>query len=115
LSVSARAEVLDKVLPPWDPTSLLPALVVLVFVCLLAASSRPNLRTGALVLAVLWAAFRLGTDEWFSADVGPILQVELPLGEARKWFYVILLEALTPIALAIGIVLVRLSNRNRRT
>lgn len=107
----ARAEVLDKVLPPWEPFVLGCALVAFAVTVVLALSSRRTLRAAGFTFAVLWAVYRIGTDEWFSEDVGPHIRVELPAGEARVWLGTILLEGLVPLVAAVGIDVVR---RNRR-
>ncbi|WP_437751871.1 hypothetical protein [Sorangium sp. So ce1389] len=107
----ARAEVLDKVLPPWDPLVLGCALAALVVTVALSLSAKKSLRAASFALALLWAVYRIGTDEWFSDGVGPHLRVELPAAEARVWLGAIVLEGLAPLVAVVGIEVVR---RNRR-
>ncbi|MDC3954395.1 hypothetical protein [Polyangium jinanense] len=102
----ARAEVLDKVAPPWEPFVLGCTLVALAVTVALALSGKKTLRAAGFVVALLWAVYRIGTDEWFSEDVGPHIRVDLPAGEARVWLGTIVLEGLVPLVavLVIGAV-----------
>ncbi|MDI1480475.1 hypothetical protein [Polyangium sp. y55x31] len=93
----ARAEVLDKVAPPREPLVLGCTLIALVVTVALVLSGKKALRAAAFVVALLWAAYRIGTDEWFSDDVGPYIRVELPAEEARVWLGTIVLEGLAPL------------------
>ena len=107
----ARAEVLDKVLPPWEPFVLGYALAALVVTVALSLSAKKTLNAAGLAFALLWAVYRIGTDEWFSDDVGPHIRVALPAEEARAWLGTIVLEGLAPLVAFVGIEVVR---RNRR-
>lgn len=93
----ARAEVLDKVAPPWEPLVLGCTLAAIAVTAALVLSGKKTLRAAAFVVALLWAAYRIGTDEWFSDDVGPYIRVEFSAGEARVWLGTIVLEALAPL------------------
>jgi hypothetical protein len=103
---TARAEVLDKVAAPWETSLLGTTLVVVAVVCALAASKWKSLRAGGVALALVWAAIRLGGDEWFSDDVGPPLRVELGEG-ASLWFGAMLAEAFAPFVLVLVVVVLR--------
>ncbi|WP_437498499.1 hypothetical protein [Sorangium sp. So ce1099] len=102
---------LDKIVPPWDPLVLGCALAALVVTVALSLSAKKSLRAASFALALLWAVYRIGTDEWFSNDVGPHLRMELPAAEARIWLGTIVLEGLAPLVAVVGIAVVRRSRR----
>ncbi|MDC0749683.1 hypothetical protein [Polyangium mundeleinium] len=109
----ARAEVLDKVAPPWEPFVLGCTLVVLAVTVALALSAKKTRRASGFVIALLWALYRIGGDEWFSDDVGPYIRVELSAGEARVWLGTIVLEGLAPLVAVLVIVAVTTSRYRR--
>ncbi|MDI1443072.1 hypothetical protein [Polyangium sp. 6x1] len=109
----ARAEVLDKVAPPWEPLVLGCTLVALVVTVALALSAKKAQRVAGFVIAILWAVYRIGGDEWFSDDVGPYIRVELSAGEARVWLGTIVLSGLAPLVAATLIVAVTTSRYQR--
>ncbi|HVK65367.1 MAG TPA: hypothetical protein VM694_12875 [Polyangium sp.] len=109
----ARAEVLDKVPPPWEPFVLGCTFVALAVTVALALSAKKARCAAGFVLACLWAVYRIGGDEWFSDDVGPYIRVELSAGEARVWLGTIVLEGLAPLVAVLVIAAVTTSRYQR--
>ncbi|MDI1433277.1 hypothetical protein [Polyangium sorediatum] len=109
----ARAEVLDKVPPPWTPLVLGCTLVALAVTVALALSAKKMQCVAGFVLACSWAVYRIGGDEWFSDDVGPYLRAELSAGEARVWLGTIVLEGLAPLVAVLVIAAVTTSRYRR--
>ncbi|MFY2556961.1 hypothetical protein ACN469_04975 [Corallococcus terminator] len=95
------AEVLDKQQVPWEPAPVLATLVMSSLCALLVLWRGGRLWRVACVLSVLWAVVWL-QDDFFSADVGPVLQAELSLTEARTYLGFLLVEALLPAVVTLG-------------
>ncbi|MCP3169375.1 hypothetical protein [Myxococcus qinghaiensis] len=96
-----RAEVLDKQQAPWAPAPVLATLAVCMLCALLVLWRRGGLWRVACALSVLWAVVWFQND-FFSADVGPVLQAELSSSEARTYLGLLLAEALLPAVVTLG-------------
>lgn len=102
LPASAAAEVLDKITQrPWDGGPIALTAFVTALCAAMAWSPWTRLRAAAVGLAILWACFRIGVDEWFSVDLGPALRAELPPGPTFAWWpRVVILQAVIPLLVA---------------
>ncbi|NVJ23710.1 hypothetical protein HUW62_21010 [Myxococcus sp. AM011] len=95
------AEVLDKQQAPWEPAPVLATLVMSMLCALLMLWRRGRLWRVACALSVFWA-FVWFQNDFFSADVGPVLQAELTSTEARTYVGLLLVEALLPAVVTLG-------------
>lgn len=95
------AEVLDKQQAPWEPFPVMATVMVSALCALLVLWRRDGLWRVACALSVLWAFLWLQND-FFSADVGSVLKVELSSAEARAYLGLLLVEALLPFAVTLG-------------
>lgn len=109
IPATAAAEVLDKVTQrPWDTGPIAMTAILTALCAAMAWSPWPRLRALAVGLAVAWAALRIGTDEWFSADLGPALRAELPAGPVSAWWpRTVALQAAVPLLVSIALSIVR--------
>jgi|GEM_PF-4363128 len=99
-----QAEVLDKQQAPWEPAPVLATLVMSMLCALLVLWRRGGLWRVACALSILWAVVWLQND-FFSADVGPVLQAELSSSEARTYRGLLLVESLLPAVVTLGVLL----------
>ncbi len=84
LPITARAEVADKCLPPWDGLSILSTVLAVALVCLLAWSRSWPRALAAFTLSVLWGWARFDVDDlrWHFAAA---LRAELAPSVLRAW------------------------------
>ncbi|NTX56636.1 hypothetical protein [Myxococcus sp. CA039A] len=95
------AEVLDKQLAPWESVPVIATVMMSALCALLVLWRRDGLWRVACALSVLWAFVWLQND-FFSADVGPMLRAELSSPEARAYLVLLLVETLLPFIVTLG-------------
>ena len=104
--VVARAEVMDKVTPPWAPPLLLLTAGV-TGVCMLLAWRPGWLRTAlALLLSGVWLALR-SADDIYTSDVGPAIRAEFSAAEASTWLWMATAQVVLPLLVTAGLLLAR--------
>jgi len=101
------AEVLDKLELPWQPAFFIGPVIFALACAALAWSERAYVVFLGLVLAVLFAAFSLWADPWFTPDIGSALRVELSAAEERAWLVAVLVQASLPLVTALLVRLYR--------
>lgn len=106
-TTSAAAEVLDKLEFPWDFSHYGHMLVVLLCGSALAASKHFSIRVAGLVVTIIWATTSLWMDPWFTPDIGNALRAELTAEQSAKWLRTILIQALLPVGVVLGVFLWR--------
>jgi hypothetical protein len=109
----ARAEVMDKVTPPWEPVLLLATGIMTAICALLARRPRWTSALLAVVLACAWAVLRLA-DDFHDPYVGPAIRAELSASAYETYRWLMPIQVVLPAVLPLCFILARRIRRARQ-